>query len=78
QMFHADTRTLPAGEWTFSGSKGLKVTQRFDKETVDLTWVYAYPEELQDLEVELWRIEGEIPPGQSVTLRHELEIQPAG
>ena len=77
QMFHADTQTLPAGEWAFSGSKGLRVTQRFDPQVVDLTWVYAYPEEMQDLEIELWRVEEEIPPGQSVTLRHELEIQPA-
>jgi hypothetical protein len=77
RMFHADTQTLPDGEWAFSGSKGLKVIQRFDPQTVDLAWVYAFPEELQDLEVELWRIEEEIPPGQSVTLRHELEIQPA-
>lgn len=76
QMFHADTNTLPAGEWTFSGSKGLKVSQRFDKDTVDLAWAYAYPEELQALELELWRIEEAIPPGGSVTLRHELEIQP--
>jgi hypothetical protein len=76
QMYHADTKTLPAGEWAFSGSKGLKVTQRFDKETVDLAWLYAYPEELQELEVEIWRVEEEIPPGESVTLRHELEIQP--
>ena len=77
-MFHANFETLPAGEWTFSGSKGLQVTQEFDKETVDLTWVYAYPEELQMLEVELWRMEEPIPPGKSVTLRHELEIQPVG
>lgn len=77
QMFHADTQTLPAAEWAFSGSKGLRVTQRFDPQVVDLTWVYAYPEEMQDLEIELWRVEEEIPPGQSVTLRHELEIQPA-
>ncbi|MFO7973485.1 MAG: DUF4838 domain-containing protein [Candidatus Hydrogenedentota bacterium] len=76
QMYHADTKTLPAGEWTFSGSKRLQVTQRFDPETVDLTWLYAYPEELQELEVEIWRMEEAIPPGKSVVLQHELEIQP--
>ena len=75
-MFHAETETLPAGEWTFSGAKDVKVIQRFDAETIDLAWLYAYPEELEALEAEIWRIEETIPPGESVTLQHELEILP--
>ena len=46
-------QNVPAGEWTFSGTKDLQVTQRFNEADADFTRVYAFPEELNDLEVEL-------------------------
>lgn len=64
----------PAGEWTFSGTDGLEVTQRFDVDDVDFAWLYAYPEYLNELEVELWAKKAILGPGESTVLEHELEI----
>ena len=70
-------QNIPAGEWTFSGTKGLQVTQRFNEKDADFTWVYAFPEELNDLEVELWGKSAQVEPGGFAELTHELEITPA-
>ena len=64
----------PAGEWTFSGTDGLEVTQRFDNDDVDFAWLYAYPEYLNELEVELWAKKVRLGPGESTMFEHELEI----
>ena len=73
---HFYDQDAPNGAWTFSGSKGLKVTQRLDNSQVDFTWVYAYPDYLNDLEVEVWARQKVLAPGESVTLKQELEIRP--
>jgi len=67
----------PAGAWTFSGPKGLSVTQRFDAAEVDYTWVHAYPAELNELEVELWAKKVTLGPTEHMTFRHELEVGPS-
>jgi hypothetical protein len=67
----------PSGSWTFSGSKGLQVTQRFDNEDLEYTWLYSYPEYLNELEIELWAKRVELKPGESVTITQELEVRPA-
>ena len=46
--FYRDEST-PAKSWTFTGSKGLQVTQSFDPQQVDFTWLYAYPTDLNEL-----------------------------
>ncbi len=74
---HYYDQEAPAGEWIFSGTKGLDVTWRFDNDEVDFTWVYAYPEELQSLEVEVWSPRALLEPGAELVLHHELEIRPA-
>ncbi len=75
---HYYDRDAPNGVWTFSGTKGLEVTQRFDEATTDFTWLYAYPDYLNDLEAEIWRKPVVLAPGESVTLQHELEVRMAG
>ena len=65
----------PNGSWTFKGSDGLSVTQRFDNRQVDFTWLYAYPADLDELEVELWAKPVTIPPGKSAFLEHVLELR---
>lgn len=65
----------PAGSWTFTGPKGLGVTQRFDNRVVDFTWLVAYPEELNELEAELWTRKVTLTPGGTSTLEHELEVR---
>ena len=67
----------PAGQWTFSGPKGLEVVQRFDNRQVDFTWIYAFPADLDELEVELWAKKATIAPGESAVLEHELELRDA-
>ena len=66
----------PIGEWTFTGSKGLQVTQRFDDAVTDYTWLYAYPDYLNDLEAEVWNKPVTLGPGETATMTHDLEIQP--
>jgi len=72
--FYADD--APEGSWTFSGSKGLEVTQSFDNEQVDFTWAYAYPETLGELEIEVWSPKTTLGPGESMTLEHDIEVRP--
>ena len=69
-------QNTPAGSWTFTGSKGLQVTQTFDPKQVDFTWLYAYPTDLNELEVEVAAKSVTVQPGESVTLSHELEVRP--
>ncbi len=65
----------PDGEWIFTGSKGLQVTQKFDKEQIDFTQLYAYPEDLGELEVELWIKPKVLDEGQSITFKQEIKVQ---
>jgi hypothetical protein len=74
---HFYDQSAPAGSWTFSGTKGLQVTQRFDNEDIDSAWVYAFPETLGEVELELWAKRRELGPGESLTLRHQIEVRPA-
>ena len=73
---HFYNQSIPHGQWTFAGTKNLQITHRFDPEEIDFTWVYAYPEDLGELEVELWANRNVLPPGRNVTLREEIEVRP--
>jgi len=74
---HYYRENMPNGAWTFAGSKGLQMTQSFDPEQVDFTWLYAYPEDLNELEVEVWPKPVLLGPGESMTFRHELNVRHA-
>lgn len=65
----------PNGAWTFTGSKGVTVTQTFDDATLDFAWAYAYPDYLNDLETEIWLRRTTLAPGENITLRHKLEVR---
>lgn len=71
-------RDCPRGFWTFTGPKGLEVTQRFDNRQTDFTWLHAYPADLDELGIELWGRQVDLEPGESVTLEHELEVRAVG
>ncbi len=75
---HYRDQATPAGEWTFSGSKGLQMTQRFPDADVDFTWLYAYPASLGELEIETWTHRRVLLPGETLTLAAEYEIRPVG
>jgi hypothetical protein len=66
----------PKGTWTFTGTKGLEVTQTFDDAAVDFTWLYAYPDYLNELEAEVWAKPMTAAPGQTVSFSHSIEVQP--
>ena len=67
-------QNTPNGTWTFQGSKGLQVTQTFDPNQIDYTWLYAYPDYLNELEVELWARPITLNPGESVTFANDIEV----
>lgn len=73
---HYYDEDTPDGEWSLSGSKGLSVTHRFDNDQVEFTWLYAYPEDLGELELEASMPAVVIEPGASQTFVQELEIHP--
>ena len=74
QYFRKDA--TPAGQWTFTGSKGLRLTHRFTPAEVDYTQLYAYPVELQDLEMEVFGLRTTLQAGESVTMHTEIEVRP--
>lgn len=73
---HYRAQKTPRDSWNFTGSKNLRLTQRFNNDQLDHTWIYAYPEDLGEFEVELWAKRVILQPGQSVSLDQELEINP--
>jgi len=70
-------QACPAGAWTFSGDKGLEVTQAFAADAVDFTWIYAYPADLGQFDVEVWAPKATLGPGESMTTSYTLTVQPA-
>jgi hypothetical protein len=72
---HYYNQQTPNGEWTFTGSKGLQLTERFDNREVNFTWLYAYPEDMSELEVELWSPQKTLQPKESISLNQSLEVE---
>ncbi len=72
---HYLDENAPKDAWTLTGEKGLTVTQRFDDDTLDFAWLYAYPEVLGILEAELWRERVTVEPGASTHLEHTIEVK---
>jgi hypothetical protein len=68
----------PKGRWSFTGAKGLAVTQTFDDGQLDFAWLYAYPDYLNDLEAELWAKPVTLAPGESTTFTSVIEVRAAG
>jgi len=74
---HFYDQDAPRGSWTLSGTKGLELTQRWSRANIDFTWLYAYPESDEQLELEVWARKQDLQPGESMTLEHEIEVRPA-
>ena len=71
---HYYDQKTPRDAWTFSGTKGLNVTQRFTNEQVDFAWVYAYPDYLGQLDTELWSDRVVLEAGEALDLSYEIEV----
>ena len=74
EVEHFSAKDAPAGSWSFSGTKGLEVTQSFDNSQVDHTWAYAYPDSLGVLELEVWTPRTELQPGETISIHQTLEV----
>lgn len=66
----------PDGAWSFTGSKGLQVTQRFDANAVDFAWLSAFPADLNELELELWRKPQDLQPGETARFTNAIDVRP--
>ncbi|MBM3289611.1 MAG: DUF4838 domain-containing protein, partial [Candidatus Hydrogenedentes bacterium] len=71
---YADQDT-PNGSWTMTGSKGVAVTQRFSADTTSFAWLYAYPADLNVLEVEIQDTPATVGPKQSHVFSIEIEVR---
>lgn len=67
-------QNAPNGAWTFTGTKGLAVTQTFDPEQVDYTWLCAFPASLEALESEVWAKRVMLQPNETMTFTTALEV----
>ena len=74
---HFYDQDAPEGEWTFTGDKGLELKQRFDEANIDYTWIYSYPEDMGEVEVELWSERRQLAKDESITMTQEIEVGPA-
>ena len=72
---HFYDQDAPDGEWSFRGDKGLRLTQRFDPEAVDFTWVYAFPASLEQFDLEVWAHATVLEPGGSLVFEQEIEVE---
>jgi hypothetical protein len=73
---HLRDRAAPAGEWTFTGTKGLRVRQQWDDRHLDFAWLYAYPEDLGQLDAELWLKRRQLDPGETMRFSQTITIEP--
>lgn len=72
QYFRRDD--TPDGSWTFTGSKGLAVTQRFDAAQVEAAWLCAYPEDLGEIEAEIAAKPVTAGSGETVAFVQDLDV----
>ncbi|UCH33219.1 MAG: DUF4838 domain-containing protein [Armatimonadota bacterium] len=73
---HYLDQKAPKNSWTFTGGKGIEVTQTFDDGQLDFAWLYAYPDYLNELEAELWAKPVTLGAGESTTFTATLEVRP--
>ncbi|HOX37844.1 MAG TPA: DUF4838 domain-containing protein [Candidatus Brocadiia bacterium] len=73
---HYYDQDAPRGAWTLAGSKGLQFTQTVNNDEVNFTWLYAYPDYLGQLEIEIWTKRRILQPGESFTYSEDIEIKP--
>lgn len=67
----------PKDQWALTGTKGLELIQRFEDAQLDYAWLYAYPEDLNELEVEIWPKEVTLAPQQTAAFGTVIEVRPA-
>ena len=68
-------QNMPDGSWTFTGDKGLTLTQSFDADQFEHTWLYSYPDSLNELEAEVWTSKLTFGPGESKTFEMQVKVE---
>jgi siroheme synthase len=64
----------PDGSWTLLGSNGLAVTQSWDVQQFEFTWLYSYPASLNELEVEVWTPKLTFESGETRTFSQTVSV----
>ena len=77
QGLHLFEQNTPRALWRFAGTKGLQVIQSFDNTEVEFTRLCAYPEELGELELELWSRPVLLHPGESISISQKINVRPS-
>jgi hypothetical protein len=72
---HFYDQNAPDGQWRLSGSKGLEIAQSFSDEQIDFTWIYAFPESLNEVETEVWVKSRTLEPGESFVFERSIEVR---
>lgn len=72
---HFYEQKAPAGKWTFCGTNGLQVVETFDPNQLDYAWIYSYPEELNEVETELFVSMKTLAKGESIVFERRFEIE---
>jgi len=67
---------MPAEGLRLRCGNGLIVTHRFDRSGLDHAWVWCYPPEHEELEIEISTPVITLAPGASITLNDSLEVLP--
>lgn len=65
----------PKDQWLLTGAKPIEIIQRFDDDSLDFAWLYAFPDYINDLEAEIWARPATLEPGQTRSLKHEIEVR---
>ncbi len=71
---HYYREEAPDGQWRFK-SKGMEVIQSFDGRQVEFVNLYAFPEDLNELEVELWLPVQKIEAGDKIAFEETIELK---
>lgn len=71
---HYYEEKAPAGNWSFQ-SNGLEIVQSFNSSQVEFARIYAYPEDLGELELELWLPNQKIEGGGKITFTEKIEVK---
>ncbi len=71
---HYYDQDVPLNEWKLRGDKGLEVVESFDDAQVDYTWIYAFPESLNEVECEVAVKPQTLEAGESIIFERRFEI----
>ena len=64
----------PLGQWSFRSEK-LEIVQSFNSNQVEFVKLYSYPEDLKELELELWLTNQPLKDGNKIVFNETIEVK---